>query len=196
MPYWKKCENVISMLSKQIIILIGSIFIAATASGQSINIEQASSELVADEYRLSAELDFDFDKELLDALEHGVAINIDIIINIKRERNWLWDPKIKEDILRFRLEHHPLSKDYLVTNMLSENRQQVQSLSEALHILGTIDNYFLISQDVLKENQNYICSIRAELNTETLPPAIRPVAFVSKKWQLESPSYEWKLKTP
>lgn len=186
---------------------------------EGIVISHASSKLTADVYQLDAKLEFNFDPEMIDALEHGVSISIDINILIKRKRKWLWDPKVKEEMLSFRLEQNPLSDRYLVTNLNKnqdksletpttvetkppagqtagsppENVRQFQTLDEALNYLGTIDNHFLLPRSVLSMDEKYICMIKAELNTETLPPAIRPIAAVSKKWQLDSPWYEWIL---
>lgn len=175
----------------QTIVFLCCLMAAQCALAEGIVIRHASSKLVEDVYQLDAKLEFNFDPEMIDALEHGVSISIDLDILIKRERNWLWDPKIKEETLGFRLEQHPLSNLYLVTNLKTKNRRQFRTLDEALDYLGTIHNYFLVSQSVLSRDEKYICMIKAELNTETLPPAIRPIAAVSKKWQLDSPWYEW-----
>ena len=177
----------------RVFVVLCCLAITPSVLAEGIVINHASSKLVADVYTLDANLEFNFDPELIDALEHGVSISIDINILIKRERNWLWDPKVKEDTLSFRLEQHPLSDRYLVTNLINKNVRQFQTLDAALAFLGTINNYFLVSRSVLSRDEKYICMIKAELNTETLPAVIRPIAAVSKKWQLDSPWYEWKI---
>lgn len=166
---------------------------APCARADGIVINHASTRLVKGVYQLDAKLNFNFDPEMKDALEHGVSISIDIIVMIKRERSWLWDPKIKEETLSFRLEQHPLSNRYLVTNLNNNNRHQFDTLEGALDFLGTIHNHFLISSSVLSKDEKYICRLKAKLNTETLPAVIRPIAAVSKKWQLDSPWYEWQI---
>ena len=175
----------------RIIVFLCCLMTVPSVLAEGIVINHASSRLVDDVYQMDAKLEFNFDPEMIDALEHGVSISIDLDILIKRERNWLWDPKIKEETLSFRLEQHPLSNLYLVTNLKTNNRRQFKTLEEALDFLGTIHNYFLVSQSVLAKDEKYRCMIKAELNTETLPPVIRPIAAVSKKWQLDSPWYEW-----
>lgn len=177
----------------RVFIVLCCLVMAPCTLAEGIVISSASSKLEGDIYQLDAKLDFNFDPEMIDALEHGVSISIDINILIKRERNWLWDPKVKEDTLSFRLEQHPLSDRYLVTNLNNKNVRQFQTLDAALDFLGTIHNYFLVSRSVLSSDETYICMIKAELNTETLPAVIRPIAAVSKKWQLDSPWYEWKI---
>lgn len=184
-----------SMKSKIFPLLMALICLitAPCAAAQGIVISHATSKLVKGVYQLDAKLKFNLDPEMKDALEHGVSISIDIIVMIKRERSWLWDPKIKEETLSFRLEQHPLSNRYLVTNLSNNSRHQFDTLEDALDFLGTIHHYFLISSSVLSKDEKYIGKLKAELNTETLPAVIRPIAAVSKKWKLESPWYEWRI---
>jgi len=174
--------------------LLACLLVAHIAPADDIEISSATSRLVAEAYQLDARIEFNFDAEVLDALEHGVSIIIDVIILIKRERNWLWDPKVKEEVLNFKLEQHPLSNLFLVTELGSENRKQFPTLEEALDYLGAIEDRFLINRTVLADDEHYVGMIKAEVNTETLPAVIRPVATVSKKWQLDSPWFEWSIK--
>ena len=194
MLYWKSAQvQPVKMNTSiyRLLTLLACLLAAQITPADGIEISSASSKLVANDYQLDATLEFNFDAEVQDALEHGVAIIIDVIIVIKRERNWLWDPKVKEEILNFKLEQHPLSNRYLVTELASETRRQFSTIAEALDYLGTIENHFLISKAVLSEDEQYIGMIKAEVNTETLPPVIRPEAAVSKKWRLDSPWVEW-----
>ncbi|MBF8268355.1 MAG: hypothetical protein HW386_64 [Gammaproteobacteria bacterium] len=177
----------------RLLFLLACLLASHNAPADGIEISSATSELAGEAYQLDASIKFNFDSEVRDALEHGVSINIDVIIRIKRERNWLWDPKVKEEVLNFKLEQHPLSNRYLVTELGSDSRKQFSTLEEALNYLGTIDDRLLISKTALAEDENYIGMIKAKVNTETLPAVIRPVASASKKWQLDSPWFKWSI---
>ena len=178
----------------RILILIYCLLAADITLAEGIEIQSAASRLAGDNYVLDARLEFNVDPGLTEALEHGVAIMIDVNIVIKRERNWLWDPTVKKETLGFRLEQHPLSNHYLVTNEDSGERQQFQNLTDALSYLGTINGHMLINKDILASDSKYTGKIKAEVNTETLPAVIRPAAAVSKKWQLNSTWFEWVIK--
>lgn len=182
--------------TNKLLLVLYCIFASQLAAAEGILISNTNTRLVEDVYHLDANLEFDIDSEVLEALEHGVTIRFDIYILIKRERNWLWDPKVKEETLSYRLEQHPLSKRYLITDLGNGYRQQFHNRKDALKFLGTIRDHFLISQTVLTEGERYICMVKAELNTETLPPVIRPIAFVSKKWQMDSDWTSWLLAGP
>ena len=195
MQFWKKINTYrLMILSRQVLLLVFCLLcVARPVCADGITISQASTRLVDDVYYLDAVLDFEFEDEVLKALQHGVAFNINIEIILKRERDWLWDPKIKEEILKIRLEQHPLSNRYIFTEINTGNRQQFGSLSDALARLGKVTNYFLVSEAVLSAGETYVCMIRAELSTESLPAVIRPAAVISGKWQMDSPWYSWTL---
>ena len=175
------------------LILCACLLATHNAPADGIEIISAASVLSGEAYQLDARIEFKFDSEMRDALEHGVSINIDVTVLIKRERNWLWDPKVKEEVLNFKLEQHPLSNRYLVTELGSDSKKQFPTLEEALDYLGTINDRLLISKSALAADENYIGMIRAKVNTETLPAVIRPAASASKKWQLDSPWFRWSI---
>jgi len=168
--------------------------ISLPAQGQNINIRQAESALVDDFYVLNASLDFDFDEEVLDALNDGVQLLINIRIRLERVRGWLWDPTIKEDTILVILERHPLADSYQITKLKTGEKTQYQHLNDALLSLNRIENYSLINRDVLDPDSSYTGYIMATLEIETLPAPLRLVASVSRKLQSQSNWYSWKLK--
>lgn len=170
------------------------LIIPASAWSQGIDFKNLNSTLVGGVYLLDARIKYDFNDEVLEALEHGVSLRIDIIIRIKKKRKWLWDKKIREDVINYKLDRHPLSNHYLVSNLNSGNRYQLQSLDDALTVMGTIKNYKLIEARDLQKNASYMGDILAKLNIESLPPPLRPVAYASKHWQLKSPRKKWVIR--
>lgn len=175
------------------VICLGAAFcigpVAAMAEG--ITIEYATTKLVADAYRLDAKIKFDFNEEVVVALEHGVELHIDVLMRIKRERRWLWDPVIEEDSLNYTLQHHALSEDYVVTDLNRDIRHQFPSYEAALKYIGNISNHLLVDRDLIRNDSGYSGYIRARLNIETLPAPLQPIAYVSEKWRMQSPWYEW-----
>lgn len=174
--------------------LLLCLLFSSTAYSQGIEFQEVKSTLVGGIYLLDASIKYDFNDEILEALEHGVSLRIDIIIRVKKKRKWWWDKKISEKVINFKLERHPLSDHYLVSNLDSGNRYQLQTLSEALSVLGTIKNYKLIEASALKKNASYTGDIMAKLNIESLPPPLRPVAYASKQWQLKSSRKKWLIR--
>ncbi|MFQ5660195.1 MAG: DUF4390 domain-containing protein [Gammaproteobacteria bacterium] len=180
--------------TNSIIAFMLALLLPVLAQAQGMRVEHAASKLVNGAYQVDARIGFGFDDEVLNALEHGVALTIDVIIRISQERDWLWDRTISEDIMKFKLEHHPLSNHYLVTNLDNGDRHQLQSQQQAIMMLGTITKHHLINQDMLNPGAHYVGLIKAKLDISTLPPPLRPVAYISKQWRLESPWYKWVIR--
>ena len=156
-----------------------------------IEIDYINGVMNGDVYTIDARILYDFGTEARKALDHGIALQIDIEFRVIKRRQWLWDKTITSKVLSYRLEHHPLSGHYLVTNLIEGSRRQFQRLESALNYLGTIKNYSLVSRGFLLPNNVYIARIRALLNIQELPAPLRPLAYVSSKWRLASPWREW-----
>ena len=159
-----------------------------------MSIEYATSTLVEENYVMDAFVEFDFDDEVITALSHGIPITIDIHIKIKRDRDWLWDPIVRDETVSFRLERHALSDHYLLINLQTEQKEQFQYLDEALRELGTLDAHFLFDASTIEDEANYIGYIKAVLDIESLPPPLRPMAYFSGHWRAKSEWYEWSVK--
>jgi len=161
------------------------------AQAEGIDIQSVSSELVDDVYAVNADIKFTLGAEVQEALIHGVELNIDIFIEVKRKRKWLWDPGVLESVLRYKLEYQPLVYFYVITNVVNGNRWQFASIDEATAALGKIRNHVLLHRASLKRDRRYTGRLRAELDTGDLPPPLQPQAHISRQWRLESPWHEW-----
>jgi hypothetical protein len=155
-----------------------------------------SAELNSDgaEYTLNADIQFHFSKEALKALEHGIALQIDIEIQAKQNRKWLWDKKIRNKIFSQRLEYQPLSEQYLVTDLNTGNKHHFRSFQYALEFLGSINDYPFMEPAALQQDKTYTALLRVSLNTESLPAPLRLSAYISSDWQLSSPWFKWTIK--
>ncbi len=156
-------------------------------------VESAELSLAGDEYALNADIRFHFSKEALKALEHGIALQIDIEVRAKQSRKWLWDKNIRKKILSQRLEHQPLSDQYLVTDLNTGIKHNFDSFHHALDFLGSINDYPFLEIASLKQGKTYTALVRASLNTESLPAPLRLSAYISSDWRLSSPWYQWTI---
>lgn len=163
------------------------------AENRGIEIDYAGSTLESNIYLMDARIVYHFSDETRKALDHGVSLQIDIELRVKKHRPWLWDKTVTTTELNFMLEHHPLSGNYLVTNLANGRKRQFQDLTGALDFLGTIKNHPLIPRNLLASDGKYIAQIRAGLNIQALPAPLRPLAYVSSKWQLASPWHDWTI---
>lgn len=120
------------------------------------------------------------------ALEQGVELEFDIMFRVRKTLRWFRDPVITEKTLTFRVEHQPLSGQYLVTELDNGGLHQFRTLASALEFIGSIDDFPLVHTNMLSRQERYIAQVRAELNIQSLPPPLRPLAYLSSRWQLSS----------
>jgi Domain of unknown function (DUF4390) len=175
----------------RLVVLACVLCLCPSVQGAEIAIRHASTKQLDDGYALDARIEFSFDDDIRNALDHGVELNIDVFIEIRRERKWLWDPTIKKVRRSFALQNHPLSNNYIVRDVDSGDRHQFASLPDALRYIGTIGNLHVLNPDEIESDEKYEGFIKAELNVETLPAPLQPIAYVSGYWRTESSWYEW-----
>lgn len=156
-------------------------------------VENATLNPSKEAYLLNANIQYQFSDEALKALKHGVALQIDVEVWAKQSRKWMWDRTIHKTVISHRLEHHPLSNQYLITYLSTGIKHHFQNLDYALEFLGTIRAYPLFGTIVLKTDTNYTAQIRACLNTASLPTPLRLSTYIASDWQLSSPWFRWAI---
>lgn len=167
---------------------------AGVWAAEGITVEHASSHLDDDSYYVDAQVNFTLHEDLLEALDHGVDLEIRIIIRAKEKRKWLWDRVYKERTLKFKLDHRPLSDVYTVRNVRKSERRQFDTLENALKYMGKIDRYYLMNNKKLNDTSGLTGQIRAEMNVDNLPPPLKPIAFLSDKWQMGGKWHRWTIR--
>ena len=167
---------------------------AGVCAAQGITVEHASSELADNSYYLDAQVNFSLHDDLLEALDHGVDLEIRIIVRVKEKRKWLWDRVYKERTLKFKLDHRPLSDVYIVRNVRKSERRQFDTLENALKYMGKIDRYYLMNDKKITDASGLTGLIRAEMNVDNLPPPLKPIAFLSNKWQMDGKWHRWTIR--
>ncbi len=156
-------------------------------------VESAKLKPVGTKYTLDTDIQFHFSNEALKALEHGIALQIDIEAHVIQARKWLWDKKIRKIMLSQRLEHEPLSGQYLVTDLNTGLKRHFHSFHRTLEFMGSINDFPFLELTSLEQDETYSVRVRASLNTESLPVPLRLSAYVSSDWQHSSPWYQWMI---
>lgn len=162
------------------------------------DIRNARTTLVDGVFFLDADISFVFSEEALEAIENGVPVTIVLEMQILRERgliwdNLWWDKEIASVQAKLRIETRPLSKTYLVRNLNSGETRVYASFDELVEGLGRIRNFPLLDEHLLGDEDDVYLRLRALLDIESLPSPMRPWAYLSSWWRLESDWYEWPI---
>jgi len=168
------------------------IFMSSTGATHAEGFVINHAELVLSDkvYHLNATLDFDFSNDVLDAINNGVPLVLELVIEILEPRRYWWDDEIASLEQRYQLQYHALSEQYLVRNLNSGAQYTFFSLSAALQKIGSVSNLPIIDEQLLgnKETEKYYARIRTSLSFENLPLPLKLDAWTSRSWWLGS---EW-----
>ena len=142
---------------------------------------------------LDARLQLVLSGQALAALDNGVPLTIELMLEVVRERRFLPDPADAELALRYELEYRPLAQRYIVSNLNSGDQDSFATLYSALNNLGRIQDLPILDLSVLDSGEDYRIRLQALLSTRQYPAPLRLLFFWRDEWQLKSEWYEWSL---
>lgn len=164
----------------------------ARAADNAFVIKRVETRLVDGVYLLDARIDYRFSAEALKALRNGVPLLILLDIQVRQKR-WYWNRTLAELEQGYLLLYHALSEQYIIHNLNSGAQEHFRSLGAALASLGRIRNLPLIDARLLQADEDYEVRLRTYLDIESLPAPMRPLAYISSDWQLDSEWVTWPL---
>jgi hypothetical protein len=159
-----------------------------------IEVRSAYTERENGVFFLMARIDYRLSREAYEALENGVALNIELQINLTQSRRFMWDAGIASLRQRYQLSFHALTQRYIVLNLNSGESVHYSDLPTALAGLGTVDRLPLIDTALLDENDRYEVALRAVLDIKELPASVRLLSLVWGNWRVVSDWYTWRLR--
>lgn len=185
---------------KHVLLVLLAAFVLGTGLAQDeveregyFEVRSASTLAVDGVHRLDARLQLVLSSEALAALESGVTLTIELQMQVIRIRRFYVDDVEAEVVVRHELEYSPVSQRYVVRNLNSGDQDSFATLYSALNSLGRVQDLPLIDDALLEPGRPYRIRLRAMLNTERYPAALRVLFFWRGQWQLQSEWYEWLL---
>ncbi len=148
-------------------------------------------ENVEDRLLVSADVDLGLTKEVEDAVNNGVPLELLTEFRIIRS-GLLWDADIDEMKTRSRLRYHALSDHYIVETSTSEGIEMFRSVDDALRRIGRLRNITLTLPKSRAKSSHQL-AVRSRLDIDALPGPLRPMAFLSSNWRLNSDWTHWKI---
>lgn len=175
---------------KRASLLALGLLLPATVLG-SFAVQEAKPEFRDGKLYISADLDLTLNEKVEEALGKGIPLNIMIEVRLKRPRSMLWDELIGNWSVTRKISYHALSSQYLVSTNGQAQVESFTSLNQALRSTGTlIDQEFPMNHFPGKD-ETYVLELRVSLDIESLPAPLRPVAYTSLDWRLNSGWTTW-----
>jgi Domain of unknown function (DUF4390) len=176
---------------KTIILLFILSCVCNLAYAKTINIKSTHAYTEDAIYYIDALFDFKLTEEADKALLHGIALEIHTHFQLRLKRKWLWDIIINEKKLIYKLEHRPLTGNFLTLNLNTGLQNSYSNLDAALSHINTVSKMELFDASMLNKDKHYIARIKTFLDVESLPSPMRPQAYFSSDWDMSSKWFEW-----
>ena len=165
----------------------------AASTGEGFVVQHVTLRAADGRYVADARIDFAFSEDNIEAMRNGVALTIIVDIEVRRERGQWWDEILVAREFRYRIETNVLTGRYRIRNLDDGSTRNFRSLEEMVETLGHLESIPVIARSRLSTDAYYAGRIRARLDIEALPSPLRPIAYLSPSWRLNSGWFEWRI---
>lgn len=177
------------------IMLVLALLASAATLADGVRFDRVALTLSEDDrILLDAEIDFDLNATIGEALDNGVPLTFETHVQMRRAAAWVWESDVVEHRLRTVLQYRPLSGLYELRTLDGDGRLAFATRDAALRTLGRIVGMPVIERNKLDLEQDYLVRVNVRLDIEALPLPMRPVAYLKRDWKLASEPWEWRLR--
>lgn len=148
-------------------------------------------DIVERELHVNALLDLGLTPAVEEAVNKGIPLEVTFEINLNRHRRFWRDREIDTWSFVRRVHFFALSGQYVVSGPADE-REAFVSLNDALRYMGALQGMVLSLREDPGEG-DFRLNIRAQVDVESLPAPLRPVAYASPAWRLNTGWTTWKV---
>ncbi len=142
-----------------------------------------------DAFVLDANIDFDFSDKVIEALQHGVPITLELHMQVRKQGAWLWEKDLAETRLRYQISYHALASVYQVLDLQTNTKENFVTREIAVNALGEINSMPVVRHDQMEKGKIYLVGLKTSLDLDALPLPMRPLAYLSPSWNQSS---EWR----
>lgn len=188
MPVWKRPSSPALWAC----VLCGCL-LAAPAAGD-FRVRDIKPVVAGTTLTVNGEIDLAIPPRVEEAVSKGIPLDIDIELRFYRTRSWLWADRLANWNLERQIRFHALSGQYLVIEKnRPETMESFTSLQQALRAMGTLSAVELELPLTPAPDTGYRLRVRVTLDIEALPAPLRPVAYTSLAWRLDSGWSTWSV---
>ena len=167
---------------------------SGTAYGRGFSIDQIEAVQDGQAIQVDGKLTLKLTDDVRKALSKSIPIQLKMEFVLHRVRNYMWDKEIAVWTVPIAISYKPVSDEYVVSRPDLLNQEETfDSQHAALERLGAFNDLSLPLPSPLAENKEYRLEARIKLELGQLPAMMRPLAYFSSSWHLNSKWTEWPL---
>lgn len=187
---WRAWLSHVNLIFLLLILLLP----ATVVQAESIRIKSVNLVVVEHGYEISVDSEIVLNATLEQALEKGIVLYFVTKFSLVDSR-WYWlNDEVVRGKSRIGLRYYALTRQYHLSH--PPFSQSFNTLKEALQALGQLRDYPLTIKSELKQDVDYIASLRIWLDLTRMPKPFQVEALGSNQWNLSSDKLEWRMKLP
>jgi hypothetical protein len=146
-------------------------------------------------YLLDADIDYFPTDTVIEALKNGIPLTFVVTVKVRESDSWLgwFERALTKRKIRFQLRYRPLSSLYEISSDHNHNQRNFVSWKSLFSNLGELRQIAIVETGKLDVQKKYHVEIKAELDINSLPLPMRPMAYIDSDWDMSSGWSEWPL---
>ena len=186
------CKKINNPLLLSLLLLI--VAWSNSAHGRDMSIDQIEARLDGQSIQVDGNLTLTLTDDVRKALSKSIPLQLNMEFVLNRARNYYYDKEVAVWTVPIIISYKPVSDEYVVSRPDLPNQEETfGSQRAALERLGVFNNLSLPLPEQLKEGKQYYLEARVKLDLGQLPAMMRPLAYFSSSWHLNSKWTEWPL---
>ena len=149
-------------------------------------VREVDARFVDDALTITTALDMNLSARSEEALNKGIPLDVVIDLALLEDRRLLWDRVVTDRTLHRRIQFHALSGQYLVSSadVDADEFARFPTAQAALTYAGALNelDIRLPKKKDIDPGRRYWLRLRVQLDIETLPSPLRPLAYVTPAW--------------
>lgn len=141
----------------------------------------------------NVQLDYQLNDYLREGLLNGMTLESEIRFTLEWHNSWWWNTQRHLLSVKSELKYHPLSKQYQLLRLDSQETQSFSTLIAALEYLGRLQNQPLPALPDNAYHNNAALFVSATLAPKTMQLPLKIQALFNDKYTLESEGVMWPI---
>ena len=165
------------------------------AAADGVNVRDVTLWENENSYLLDADIDYFPTDTVIDALKNGIPLTFEVTIKVRESDSWLgwFERALTKRKIRFQLRYRPLSSLYEISTDHNQYQRNFVSWKSLFSNMGELRQIVIVDTGELDIKKRYQVEIKAELDINSLPLPMRPMAYIDSDWEMSSEWSKWPL---